>query len=145
MNSLVTMTLLNFHIVSGITKAVPWTKLIYTSPVSFRSSINSHIVKNGSLRERERGEREGGEGERVIPPPVTFRSSKISHTLKNGSKWAHSGHTTSPCGTPHLWSTIESYQGSLTCFWVGAKMALWYTKCMLCYPGCWVGDRCQPG
>merc|ERR1712240_748199 len=51
------------------------------SPVSFRSSINSHIVKNGSLRERER---EGGEGERVVPPPLTFRSSKISLGL-NGS------------------------------------------------------------
>ena len=82
-----TMTLVNFHIVSGITKAAPWTKLIYTPPVSFRSSINSHIVKNGSLREFERGGRGRGERERVIPPPVTFRSSKISHTLKNGSKW----------------------------------------------------------
>ena len=65
--------------------------------MSFRSGINSHIVKNGSLRERERGEREGGEGERVIPPPVTFRSSKITHTLKNGSKWVLSWYTTSPC------------------------------------------------
>ena len=56
-----------------------------TPPVSFRSSINSHIVKKWVFeRERERG---GGEGERVIPPPVTFRSSKISHILKNGSKW----------------------------------------------------------
>ena len=74
-----TMTLVNFHIVSGITKAAPWTKLIYTPPVSFRSSINSHIVKKWVFeRERERGE-----GERVIPPPVTFRSSKISHILKS--------------------------------------------------------------
>ena len=45
------------------------------SPVSFRSSINSHIVKKWVFeRERERG----GEGERVVPPPLTFRSSKIS-------------------------------------------------------------------
>ena len=35
--------------------------------MSFRSGINSHIVKNGSLRERERGEREG-ERERELSP-----------------------------------------------------------------------------
>ena len=54
------MALLNFHIVSGITKGAPWTKVIYTPPVSFRSSINSHIVKKWVFeRERER-ERERG-------------------------------------------------------------------------------------
>ena len=54
----------------------------------------SLLLKNGYAEERE-----GGEGERVIPPPVTFRSSKISHTLKNGSKWVLSGHTISPCSS----------------------------------------------
>ena len=74
-----TMTLVNFHIVSG--GAAPWTKL--SPPVSFRSSVNSHIVKKWVFeRERERG-RGRGERERVAPP-VTFRSSKISHTLKMG-------------------------------------------------------------
>ena len=64
-----TMTLVNFHIVSG--GAAPWTKL--SPPVSFRSSINSHIVKKWVFeRERERGRGRGGERERVAPP-VTFR------------------------------------------------------------------------
>ena len=75
----------------------------------------------------------------------------ISLIHKNGSKWVFiwtynltMHHLTLGTDKENIKSTIESYQGLLTGFWVGAKMTLDLPSVGFATPAD-AGDRCQPG